>query len=368
MINIGIMRFNSGNYGGIEHQIINIVKNLTSNSFKFILITNNQTRFASEFEKYGKIYYIDSKKVIKASKQVKDIIRKESISILQSHMLREHYIGSLTKIRVKKLYHIFRVHTYINCSFISKQKKKLYHLLSFLLSNWVNLYLPINRVNEKELIESSKINAKKIKVVHNGVRSLEIREKSKPYNKKKIAMIANFEYGKGHDIAVKALSLLVKKDKGYNITFIGNENSSIAVAEEIKDLVTKLNINKNVNFLGFVENINEVLKDIDIIILPSYSEGTPNCLLEAMASKRIVIASEVGGIPEFIIDGKNGFLHKNKDYRTLAKKIILLNMLTNQEIITIAENGYSTWKNEYTIEKLCDFLAYIYKENGENVQ
>lgn len=368
MINVGVIRFNSGSYGGIERQIINIVSNLDSNTFRFILITNNKTQFSTIFEKYGKVYYIDCSNILKASKQIKKIVEEQSISIIQSHMLREHYIGCLTKFRKKKLYHIFRVHTYINCSFISNIKKRLYHLLSFLLKGGVNLYLPINKVNEEELIKNSKINKKKIKVIPDGVRSLDIRPSEKPFNCTKLAMIANFEYGKGHDIALKALKILVEKDKDYHLTFIGNENNGTSVAEDMKKLAIDLKINKNINFLGFVEKINEAIKDIDIVILPSYSEGTPNCLLEAMSAKKIVVASAVGGVPEFITDGQNGFLHENKDYETLARKIIELKELTHEELNTIAENGYNTWKNGYTVEYLCNCLDSLYKENGENIE
>lgn len=368
MINIGIIRFNSGNYGGIEHQVINIVSNLNSEDYKFVLITNQETQFSAVFKEYGEVYYIDSENIWKASKQVKKIVEKESINIIQSHMLKEHYIGCLTKFRTKNLYHIFRVHTYINCSFISNLKKKLYHLLSFLLSSKVDLYLPINEKNKEELSKYSKINEKKIKVVHNGVKELKITEENNEFNKTDMAMIANLNYGKGHDIAIRALQLLVKEDKNYHMYFIGYEKTKSpdgnSITEKVKELSKELQVNSNISFVGYIErdNIGEIINDIDIIILPSYSEGTPNCLLEAMSVKKIVVASAVGGIPEFIKDGKNGFLHENKNYEELAEKIIDLKNMDKQKLDAIRENGYKTWKNEYTVERLCNYLDSLYKK------
>lgn len=368
MKNIGIIRFNSGDYGGIEHQIINIVSNLNSEDYKFVLITNQETQFSSVFKEYGEVYYIDSENIWKASKQVKKIVEEQSINIIQSHMLKEHYIGCLTKFRTKNLYHIFRVHTYINCSFISNLKKKLYHLLSFLLSSKVDLYLPINEVNKIELMKNSRINEKKIEVVHNGVKALEIIEKNDSFNKTNIAMIANLNYGKGHDIAIRALQLLVKEDKSYHMSFIGYEKTKspdgTSITEKVKELSKELQVDNNISLLGYIErdNIGEIINNIDIIILPSYSEGTPNCLLEAMSVKKIVIASAVGGIPEFIKDGENGFLHENKNYEELAKKIMDLRNLSKEKLDTIRENGYKTWKDEYTVERLCDYLDSLYKK------
>ena len=66
------------------------------------------------------------------------------------------------------------------------------------------------------------------------------------------------------------------------------------------------------------------MRDADIFILPSYREGLPNALLEAMASGCAVIASSVGAIPDVIEDGKNGILITQGDKLQLASSIIKL--------------------------------------------
>lgn len=368
MINIGIVRFNSS-YGGIEHQIINIVKNMDNNLFHFILITREKNKFTACFEEYGDVEYIKYRNIIKASNELKKIIKLRNIKIIQSHMLRESYISSITKLITKDVYHIFRVHTYINCSFIKKWKKKLYHVLAFLLNRGVDIYLPINKMNYDELLKSTKINKNKMDIVHNGVREINTYKcDNREFNYNDIVMIANIEYGKGHDIALLALKELINEDKRYNITFIGamdkKDTDGNLMVDKIKDLASKLQVSNNIKFLGFVDDIGKELKNKDIIILPSYSEGTPNCLLEAMSIKKMVIASRVGGIPEFIENGKNGFLHNSKDYNMLANEILDLRNYTNEELNVICENGYKTWRNEYSIKNLCNYLELLYTEKG----
>lgn len=120
--------------------------------------------------------------------------------------------------------------------------------------------------------------------------------------------------------------------------------------------------------MGYKEDVGKEIQDIDIVILPSYSEGTPNCLLEAMSVKKVVIASAVGGVPEFIKDGVNGFLHENKDYETLANKILHLKEMKEEEIKEIEENGHKMWKEEYTVDNMCRNLRNIYQEKGENAK
>jgi glycosyltransferase involved in cell wall biosynthesis len=63
-----------------------------------------------------------------------------------------------------------------------------------------------------------------------------------------------------------------------------------------------------INFLGFCYNINEVLRDVHVLVLPSYREGMPISLIEALASKKVIIASDVPGCRDILIDNYNGFL------------------------------------------------------------
>lgn len=367
MINIGIIRFNRGDLGGIEKQILNMVSELSSDMIKFVLITNNDTLFAKEFKKYGNVYYIDSTKIVKSALELKKIIKSNKISIIQTHMLRENYIASIAKIFNTKFYNIFRIHTYIDCSFISKYKKNIYHIISHLLSSKVDLYLPINKYNYEELVNRSKIKKSKIEIIHDGVKKIE-NALNTNFNFKDIVMIANFNYGKGHNVAIKALNELVKKSNEYNITFVGGDNEinlKDSILEKSKKLVKELGLEKNTNFLGFVDDIGKIIKDKSIIILPSYMEGTPNCLLEAMSAKKIVIASSVGGVPEFIVDGKTGFLHQSKDYIELARKISDLQHLEETKIMEIEENAYQVWNEEYSVEAMCTKLKNIYLKEGE---
>lgn len=84
--------------------------------------------------------------------------------------------------------------------------------------------------------------------------------------------------------------------------------------ENIEDLkrVIKLNkIKNNVNFMGLVEDAGKNLMPfIDILILPSKSEGLPMTLIEAQGNGVPILATKVGGIPEILVDGYNGFLLK----------------------------------------------------------
>ncbi len=92
--------------------------------------------------------------------------------------------------------------------------------------------------------------------------------------------------------------------------------------ESVRDFVRNNDL-KNVKLLGWVlrEEKIKLLADSDVLILPSYREGLPNALLEAMSSKLLVIASNVGAIPEVIDDGENGFLIEPGDVSKIVDKL-----------------------------------------------
>jgi glycosyltransferase involved in cell wall biosynthesis len=79
-----------------------------------------------------------------------------------------------------------------------------------------------------------------------------------------------------------------------------------------------------VRFLGKTDQALALLKACDIFCLPSRSEGMSNALLEAMVCGRPSVATRVGGTPEVIEDGQNGFLVDNQDDATMAARILAL--------------------------------------------
>ncbi|MCX8504115.1 MAG: glycosyltransferase [Beijerinckiaceae bacterium] len=91
-----------------------------------------------------------------------------------------------------------------------------------------------------------------------------------------------------------------------------------------KEDVTKIYNKKlaNMNILGFVDDIFLILNEVDVVILPSFHEGMPYVLLEAMAFGRTVICNNTYGINSIVRDGYNGYLIENNDINNFYQKII----------------------------------------------
>ena len=80
-------------------------------------------------------------------------------------------------------------------------------------------------------------------------------------------------------------------------------------------------MNRTVEFLGPLEDVRSAISDSSVYVLPSYREGTPRTVLEAMAMGRAIITTDVPGCRETVIDGHNGFLVPPRDSKALSQAI-----------------------------------------------
>ena len=126
---------------------------------------------------------------------------------------------------------------------------------------------------------------------------------------------------KGLYDVLKAIPVVIKRCE--NILFLVVACSTV---KKLNTIHRKEEIASHTRFLGYLHGDEKirVFTESDIFILPSYSEGFPITMLEAMAAGLPVIATSVGAIPEVIEEGKNGFLIGVGDYHALAQKILIL--------------------------------------------
>ena len=131
-----------------------------------------------------------------------------------------------------------------------------------------------------------------------------------------------------------------------------------------QDLIAQtqdLGISDNVVFLGHREDTDKLLQAMDIFVLPSLSEGIPMALLEAMAASRPIVASRVGGIPEIIEDGVEGFLVEPMDVNGLAERCRRL--IESPDVARkMGEQGRKRVERDFSATAMADRVASVYKE------
>jgi glycosyltransferase involved in cell wall biosynthesis len=128
---------------------------------------------------------------------------------------------------------------------------------------------------------------------------------------------------KGHLVAVKALRLLVDRGLDAILWLPGKTPTGVGqeFMQELTELIATLRLADRIFFIGWREDIQSVIANADVVILPSHTEGFPRVVIESMFLGTPVLATPVGGIPEAIIDGQTGFLVDIDNEQMLAEKI-----------------------------------------------
>ncbi len=192
----------------------------------------------------------------------------------------------------------------------------------------------------------------KIVCIHNGVNLAELQSACQdtttalehPY----LLCIAMHNEKKGLDVLLRAFALMQGVPLPYKLVLVGDG----PLRGYLESLALSLGIQHKVKFLGRQgrAQVAKLIQGCEVFVLPSRSEPFGIVLTEAMACKKPIVATTVGGIPEIIQDGTDGILVEPDNPNALAEA--LLNVLQNQALrLSIAHTGYMTVVKQFSSEK-----------------
>lgn len=165
-----------------------------------------------------------------------------------------------------------------------------------------------------------------------------------------IGYIGRLSEEKGSMNFVKAISEISLLDNEKKI-LIGGDGP---LADNIKKLLSENDSNNNVKFVGWIKHdeLPDHLNMLKLLVIPSYTEGLPNIMLEAMACGTPILATYVGAIPDIIQDGETGFLMENNSPECIASNII--RALKHPDLEGVAKRAGSLIKSEFTFERTAE--------------
>jgi glycosyltransferase involved in cell wall biosynthesis len=161
---------------------------------------------------------------------------------------------------------------------------------------------------------------------------------------------------KGFDYLIKSMPKIIEKIPDCNLIIIGDGPQR----SELENIVENLNIHNFVSFKGQQRDIRYWLNNMDLLVLPSLAEGFPTILLESMATKVPVIATDIKGSRELVIEGQTGWLVPISSPDAIADKIIYAFSHPDQQRMII-EKAYN-WAKNFTIENAAKEYIRLHKE------
>ena len=129
--------------------------------------------------------------------------------------------------------------------------------------------------------------------------------------------------------------------------------------QSLMNLVQKLGLDEQVIFTGYRRDIPQMMNTMDVFVLPSLREDLPLSLIEAMAMRKPVVATSVGGIPEVVVDGETGILVPPMDSTALAKAIARI-LLNKQIASRMGLAGRQRVENQFSADAVVARTQQIY--------
>ncbi|MCK9441022.1 MAG: glycosyltransferase family 4 protein [Methanothrix sp.] len=163
---------------------------------------------------------------------------------------------------------------------------------------------------------------------------------------KVVGYVGVLTHVKGVKNFLRAIPTVLQHNQDIKFIVIGKGD----LKDEVERLVEELNIDKYVTMTGWINytKLPSFLNEMKLLVSPSYSEGLPSIIIEAMACGTPVLATPVGGIPDIIKDGDTGFIMENNDPECVAENII--RALNHPNLAEIVINAWGLVEKEFTYE------------------
>ena len=180
-----------------------------------------------------------------------------------------------------------------------------------------------------------------------------------------VGIVAHLADHKGHKYLIDATKILKDKAPKIKIIIVGEGPLLMELTRQAREI----HVEDKVFFLGFREDVPKILASLDLFVLSSYLEGMGSSIMDAMAHKLPVVATNVGGIPEVVIDGKTGLLVPPRRPEVLAEAILKLYRdpsLSSQ----FGQRGNEVVHQKFSTESMANKILGIYerlaKDKGVN--
>ncbi|NQY86758.1 MAG: glycosyltransferase [Colwellia sp.] len=312
--------------GGTEMVIKNIIDGSDTNLFTMAIlcIESPLGPFAEDLKKDNIRFFELNRQPgfdINLIKKIRSLIKDNKVDIIHCHQYTPWVYGVIAA-AFSKTKVIFTEHGRFYPDSSTWKRK----LINPILNMFTDQVTAISKATKQALIEFENIPDKSIEVIYNGITPLEVIqsdveklrvELEVPDNHTILGTIARFDPIKNHPMMLKAFSQVVKQQPNTTLIIVGDGEERA----NIEACINKLHINKNVILSGYQTKPQNYLALMDIYLLSSFSEGTSMTLLEAMSLSKPCVVTDVGGNPEVIIDGENGFVTPNDDILMFAKGI-----------------------------------------------
>lgn len=354
----------SSDTGGAESVLIALVESLDKGRFRSTVCLLKEGWLSEQLERRG----IDTAIIPQPRSldiawlwQLYKLLGDRKIHVMHSHEFATNVYASL----ISAITQIPVVATAHGKNYYAE---KLRRRLAYRFVAWQATMVAVSCDLREFLVQRVGIPRGHVRVVHNGIDLSLFKQHEHDGSIRKefcigekqpiVGAIGNLFLVKGQTYLLRASKIVAKEYPGLVVLIAGDGDQATALRAE----AVSLGIADNVKFLGFRSDVPSLLQAMDVFVLPSLSEGLPLSVLEALAYKKPVVVTNVGGVGEIVTDGVNGLMVPSEDPEALAEKI--LNLLNDPDLgVRLGCAGRDTVEAAFSLEMMVARYQALYESS-----
>ena len=340
-------------HGGTENVVLQLCEIFKPLANKVVVCAGsgfNQNQLKKLGIKFYEIPDLVNKKpknIIKISSELKHIVKKENITVIHTH----HRMAA---------FYVTLLGLYKKCTFINTSHNTFYDKKKLTKFSYKHAHLiACGEMVKKNLVDE--FGFSDVNVIHNAVKPFKGPIVEEPVLKKShdqgyflVGNVGRLTEQKGFEYFIASIPLVLKKHPKTKFIIIGSGELESSLKNQAKDL----GVSNDIIWLGYREDVQNLMSQLDLIALSSLWEGLPLTPIEAFSVGKAVVATNVDGTPEEVIDGRSGYLVKPKNSIDLANKI---NKFINSKNENQVLNVKKVYNSEFSFQKFSTRFINYYK-------
>lgn len=351
---------------GAARYYLNVIPEFDSKSVDAVLcVLRKRDALTNMFERKGvHLRHLGRSKFDpRALADVFRLVRHNNIDLIHAHGYGSSNIARLAGA-------LCRVPTIIHAHDEDRNYPWYQRIVDIMLSPFTARVIAVSQSVREACMRKRSVRQYKVTVLHNCIPpesfvqpdSVLVEAEKKrlgiPPNARVVGTVGRLREEKGTRFLIEATPAVLKSFPDTIVVIVGDG----PMRTSLEKLAASLGVANRVLFAGFREEVQAMLSMTEIVVLPSISEGFGLAALEAMALRRVVVASNVGGLPEIISNGQNGILVPGADAKAIAEKLIYL-LESSDEQCRLADAAFQS-AQAFGVDSHVRRLEEIYRQTA----
>lgn len=353
-------------YGGAETQLVHLATQLKERGWEVRVVSLTPPKaYVEELEAIGiSVFSLGIRRRVPDPRPIlrlARLIREWRPHIVHSHMVHANLLARIVRLLAPIPVLICTAHSI-------DEGGRLREVLYRLTDPLCDLTTQVSKAGLERYVRVGAVPAKKIRFIPNGVDTARfrpdpevrqaLRQELGAGNAFVWLAVGRFDPPKDYSNLLQAFAQVVRERPEALLLIAGDGPLRPAMEE----LARKLDLNEKVRFLGIRWDVPALMNAADAYVMSSAWEGMPMVLLEAGASGLPIVATDVGGNREVVLDGKTGFLVSPKDPKALAQAMLRLMNLAPEVRKQMGEAARQYIEANYSLERIVDQWERLYRE------